>query len=275
MRRLLLLALLFAEPTAAQFQSRIYPAPHAPLTAAALPTGATLVTVTTADHLAITGAAIGARPDHPVLLVFHGNGSNAAETLAWFAPLIADGYGIVAAEYRGYAANPGHPDERGLAADADAFYAEARRMAAGHHLFVVGHSLGGGVAFGLAMRQKLEALVTIGAFTRLRAMAPQIVRAFITDRYDNLADVPRLDEPYFLVHGGADETVPASEGGLLVKAAHDAHRQGEWFSIAGAGHHPDARTIAAIVEAIDAGLERPGSPAPALPAGVTAGRFSR
>lgn len=276
MRRLLAFAALAsAHPAAAQFTSRIYPAPKAPLTAAALPAGARLVTVTTRDSLALTGAEIPAKGDRPTLLVFHGNGSGAATVLTWFAPLIADGYGVVAAEYRGYSANPGKPDEPGLAADADAFFAEAQRLAGGHHLYVVGHSLGGGVAFGLAMRQKLDALITIGTFSRLRAMAPRIARAFLTDRYDNLADVPRLDEPYFLIHGTADDTVPASEGGLLVQAAHDAHNPGAWFRIAGASHHPDGKTIATIIESIDAHLDKPGQPEPPLPASVTVGLFNR
>lgn len=272
---LLALALLAAAPAPAQFQNRIYQPPKAPLTAAALPAGARLVTLVTRDRLTLTGAAIAAKGDRPTLLVFHGNAASATDTLAWFAPLIADGYGIVAAEYRGYAANPGRPDEPGLAADADAFYAEAQRVAAGHRLIVIGHSLGGGVAFGLAMRQRLDALVTIGTFSRLRAMAPKIVRAFIADRYDNLDDVPRLDEPYFLLHGTADDTVPASEGGLLVGAAQASHRRGAWFRIAGAGHHPDGKIIAAIVEAIDTHLGSPDAPEPALPAGVTAGLLSR
>lgn len=242
---------------------RIYPAPTAPIATATLPAGAQRMTLTTSDGLAITGAEIAPRPGKPTLLVFHGNASSAMGSLDWFAPLIAAGYGVVAAEYRGYSGNPGRADESGLGRDADAFYAEAKRLAGSDHVIVIGHSIGGGVAFGLAMRQKLDALVTIGTFTGLRAMAPKIARSFIADRYDNLAAVPKLDEPYFLIHGLADDTVPAAMGKELHKAAFLAKRDGFSAVIRDAGHHPDGAVIAPIIEAIAARLDHPdAAPAP-------------
>ncbi|MEG3177522.1 alpha/beta fold hydrolase [Sphingomonas sp. RB3P16] len=255
--------LLYAGSSAAagQIHERIYPAPKTPITTALLTPGAQRVTVRTSDGLAITGAEIAPVPGRPTLLVFHGNASSALTTLAWFAPLVAQGYGVVAAEYRGYSANPGRADEPGLGRDADAFYAEARRLAGSGRVLVVGHSLGGGVAFGLATRHTLDALVTIGTFTGLRAMAPKIARAFISDRYDNLAAVATLDEPFFLIHGLADETVPAAMGEQIHKAAHAARRSGFSAVIRGAGHQPDAATIAPILERIVARLD-PLSPPP-------------
>jgi fermentation-respiration switch protein FrsA (DUF1100 family) len=271
MRRLLPALLIAAAlPGCGVVHNHIYYPPHAPLTAVDLPARGQLITVTTRDGLTLTGAAVPASGDHPTLLVFHGNAGSAAGTLKWFAPLIARGYGVVAAEYRGYAGNPGRPDEQRLEADADAFHAEAERLAAGRPVFVIGHSLGGGVAFGLARRHRLDALITVGTFTRLRAMAPRIARAFVTDRFDNLAGVATLDEPLFLIHGTADDTVPASEAKALAAAARSAHKPGIAFVLEGAGHHPDAATIDEIVEAIDARVEHPGQPSPPLPAGVHA-----
>ncbi len=254
---------------------RTYPAPTTPIADAKLPAGARLVTVTTADALAITGAAVAAQPGKPTLLVFHGNASSATDTLAWLAPLIAQGYGVIAAEYRGYSGNSGRADEPGLARDVDAFYAEARQLAGGGRVIVVGHSLGGGVAFDLATRQKLDALVTIGTFTSLRAMVPKIARAFISDRYDNLAAVPTLDEPLFIIHGTADETVPAQMGNALHNAAIAAKRQGFSAVITGADHHPDGATIAAIVDAIVAHLDHPAAPPLPVPERVKLYRYGQ
>ena len=135
-------------------------------------------------------------------------------------------------------------------------------------MIVVGHSIGGGVAFGLALRQKLDALVTIGTFTGLRAMAPKIARSFIADRYDNLAAVPKLDEPYFLIHGLADDTVPVAMGQELHKAAFLAKRDGFSAVIRGAGHHPDGAVITPIIEALTARLDHPDAPTPPLPDSV-------
>ena len=172
----------------------------------------------------------------------------------------------MAAEYRGYSGNPGRASEAGLAVDADAFFARAKALAGTRRVIVIGHSLGGGVAFGLARRQRLDALVTIGTFSGLRAMAPKIARAFMSDRYDNLGAVPTLDEPYFLIHGLADDTVPASEGNKLHNAAVAAHRQGASFALAGIDHHPPGGLIATLVEMIDTHLS--GAPWPEPPAGV-------
>lgn len=250
--RLALPALALCLPAAAgagAVQDRIYPAPKAPLSLAGLPPTARMINVQTADGLALAGIAVAARGDMPTLLLLHGNGSSAADAVRWFEPLAARGYGLVAAEYRGYSANPGTPGEAGLAADAEAFfgYAEARRGAG--PVWVVGHSLGAGVAFDLAKEHRLDALVTIGAFTRLRAAAPKLARAFVPNDYDNLAAVPQLDEPWFLIHGLADDVIPSTEGKALHIAAGAAKKAGAGFAIVGAGHKPAAAQVLAILEA--------------------------
>ncbi|MDB5705122.1 MAG: alpha/beta hydrolase [Sphingomonas bacterium] len=165
---------------------------------------------------------------------------------------------MVAAEYREYSGNPGKADEAGLAADADAIYARARSLAGTGKLIVVGHSLGGGVAFGLATRQHLDALVTIGAFTRLRAMAPRLLRAAVPDAYDNEAAIAKLDEPLYMIHGTADDTVPWQQGEELFKLAHAAGKSGAAFVIRDAGHAPDGAVLAMILRAIAAKLDGGG-----------------
>lgn len=265
----LLIASASGPVEASSVRDRIYPAPLAPLSLGRLPGDAAIISVETSDGLSLKGIAQPARPGMPMLLIFHGNGSSAADTIDWFRPLGALGYGIVAAEYRGYSANPGVPDEAGLAADADAFYALARQRAGGAPVYVIGHSLGGGVAFILAGRHRLDALFTIATFTRLRAMAPRIARSLVPDAYRNEAAVPTLDEPFFLIHGLRDETVSAQEANLLHNAATDARRDGASFVLADAGHHPDGATIAAIVEVARGKLASGTYGAKALPASVT------
>lgn len=276
MRRFLALALLSAPiPAAAQIHGLIYPKPKVDLATAPLPPGASLFTVTTDDKLTLKGVAVAARPGRPTLLVFHGNGSTADDTADWFAPLTAQGYGLVAAEYREYGGNPGRADEAGLAADADAFYAEAKRRAGAAPVYVVGHSLGGGVAFGLAMRQRLDLLVTIGTFTRLRAMAPKLVRALIKDRYDNLADIAALDEPYALIHGLADDVVSPYEGKALGEAASKQGKDVIGYFITDADHRPDAAILATIVADVEKRLA--GDTGAVMPTGMQVfadGRFA-
>jgi len=254
----LLPALLAAAPASAQVHHRIYPAPTAPVTLDGLPESAALLTVQTADGLSLRGIEVPPRDGKPVLLIFHGNASSAMGSVTWFAPLIALGYGVVAAEYREYSGNPGKADEAGLAADADAFYARAHGLAGGAKLIVVGHSLGAGVAFGLATRQHLDALVTIGAFTRLRAMVPKLLRAAVPDGYNNEAAIAKLDEPFYIIQGTADDVVPWQQGEQLSKVADSAGKPGAAFVIRDAGHAPDGAVLAIILQAIVAKVEGGG-----------------
>lgn len=251
-------ALLVAAPAGAQIHERIYPAPTAPLDPSSLPAGAVIDSVQTADGLTLKGAEIAPRDGKPTLLVFHGNGSAATGPFRWLAPLVAEGYGVVAAEYREYSGNPGKASEPGLAADADAFYARARVLAGNGRLIVVGHSLGGGVAFGLARRQKVDALVTISTFTDLRSMAPAAARLLISDRYDNAAAITTLDEPCYVVHGTADDVVPYGHGEALAKAASAAHRAGAMFTVQGMNHSPDVGAVTAVLHAVVAKAENNG-----------------
>jgi len=105
-----ILGLLLATPVGAQvprIHRQIYPSPAAPVSIAGLADGAMLDTVHTADGLTLKGIESPPRDGKPTFLIFHGNESSAMEAMRWFAPLIAQGYGTVAAEYREYGGNPG------------------------------------------------------------------------------------------------------------------------------------------------------------------------
>lgn len=245
------LALSWTVPAAADpIRERIYPAPTAPLALGDLQGTAEIVTVRTADGLELRGVATPARGGMPTLLVFHGNGQSADRARRWLEPLVARGYGVLAAGYRGYSGNPGSPSGTSLAKDADAFYARSRAMANGGPLWIVGHSLGGGVALSLANRQRADAVITIGTFTRLRDMAPRLVRALIPNDYRNLEEVPRLTSPYILIHGARDQVVPAGMGEQLHRAAQGAGRSGATFILRDQDHWPGGEALLPVFETV-------------------------
>jgi fermentation-respiration switch protein FrsA (DUF1100 family) len=262
--------LLFTTPACAgPISGLIYPAPQTAITLDGVPKGSRFVDVTTSDGLKLKGIHSPGRADRPLLLVFHGNASSAQTTLQWLAPLNDDGFGILTASYRGYSGQAGRPSEAGLVADARAFLAAARTEAAGRPLWVVGHSLGGGVALALSRTEKLDALVTIGTFTRLRDMAPRLGRALVPDEYRNHDAVRTLDEPFYLIHGGRDGVVPANHGQALFDVA--TAKRGGAFVLREADHVPPASDLRLIFGAIAADLL--GRPFPALPATIQAVRF--
>ena len=205
----------------------------------------------TEDGLDLTGIVIPPR-DKPVLLVLHGAGTSADDVGAWLSPVAARGYGLVLAEYRGFAGNPGRPTQQGLAMDAKAFLREARILFPGRKVFVIGHSLGGGVAFDVALTEPIDALMTIGTFINLRDIAPPIARPFIKDRFDNLAALAKLrpDLPYYLLHGTADDVIPPGNANRLHNLAVARKLDGATFVLERQGHRPDAELIASILDYI-------------------------
>src|SRR5450756_1482802 len=106
--------------------------------------------LSTADGEKVIVWHVPARPGHPVVLYFHGNGDYLAGFFGRFHDVIADGTGIVALSYRGYAGSSGKPSEQGLLQDAAAAYAFTAARYRAEMIVVWGFSLGSGVAVALA-----------------------------------------------------------------------------------------------------------------------------
>ena len=108
--------------------------------------------LTTADGEKIIVWHVPARPGHPVVMFFPGNGDFLAGRVDRFRAMTADGTGLVALSYRGYAGSTGHPSERGLLLDAAAAYDFTAARYGADRIVVWGFSLGSGVAVALAAR---------------------------------------------------------------------------------------------------------------------------
>jgi hypothetical protein len=204
------------------------------------------VQITTIDGLTLNGLFWAPQDDHrDILVYFHGNGGNLNDDGQYAAPLADDGRGLLMTSYRGYSGNPGRPTEQGLAADADAYLAEARRrLPPGGRVFVFGHSLGGAVALGAAARQPVDGVAALGTFARIGDLAPWGVRTFMPDRFDNAAAVARISAPVILFHGTADPVVPFASADALRSASGGRARV---VPLQGADHHPDMRRLAPLV----------------------------
>jgi fermentation-respiration switch protein FrsA (DUF1100 family) len=115
--------------------------------------------LTTADGEKVIVWHVPAKPGHPVILYFHGNGDYLAGFFGRFRQLIADGTGVVALSYRGYAGSSGRPSEQGLLRDAAAAYAFTTARYSADSIVGWGFSLGTGVAVALASEQPLGKLI--------------------------------------------------------------------------------------------------------------------
>src|SRR3954464_15649739 len=77
----------------------------------------------TAEGEKIIACHVPPRAGKPVVIFFHGNGDILAWRAPWFATLTADGTGLVAISFRGYAGSSGFPSEAGLLQDTEAAWA--------------------------------------------------------------------------------------------------------------------------------------------------------
>ena len=159
---------------------------------------------------------------------FHGNGDVNVD-LAFMAPVFtARGLRLVLAEYPGYGARPGTASEQSLVADGKALYAEVKRRYPGSPLWLVGQSLGSGVAVQVASTaapgEAPARLVLITPYLSLPETVSRVlwmlpVRSLVRDRFDSAAALPRYAGPVAIVTAGHDELVGAEQGRLLAERA--------------------------------------------------------
>jgi fermentation-respiration switch protein FrsA (DUF1100 family) len=180
----------------------------------------------TADGEKVIVWHVPAKPGHPVVLYFHGNGDFLAGFFGRFHDLIADGTGIVALSYRGYAGSSGHPSERGLLSDAAAAYAFTVARYDAARIVAWGFSLGTGVAVALAAEKPVGRLILEAPYTSTADVAASIfwflpVRLVMRDQFRSDERIGRVTVPLLIMHGERDPAIPIRFGERLFALAHE------------------------------------------------------
>jgi len=182
--------------------------------------------LTTADGEKVIVWHVSAKPGRPVILYFHGNGDFLAGFFNRFRDLIADGTGIVALSYRGYAGSSGQPSEYGLLQDAAAAYAFTMARYGADRIVVWGFSLGTGVAVALAAEQAVGKIILEAPYTSLVDVAASAfpvfpVRLAMKDPFYSDQRIARVKAPMLVMHGARDATIPIVFGERLFGLAHE------------------------------------------------------
>jgi fermentation-respiration switch protein FrsA (DUF1100 family) len=190
---------------------------------AAMPVGWEEVTYETSDGLLLNAWLRPPAPDHPIVIVFNGNGGNRMGRMSLGTGLAEAGYGVLLTDYRGYGGNPGHPSESGTEIDARAAAQYVREHYPDHPVVYFGESLGAAVAIELAAAKPPVALVLRSPFTSLVAAArthyPWIpVNLLLKDRYPSDERIGSIDVPTLVIFGSADSIVPPSQSRAIYDA---------------------------------------------------------
>lgn len=179
------------------------------------------------------------------LLFCHGNYGNISYNLERIRFHYELGFSVLAFDYRGFGQSSGpDPTEQNTYADAEAVwrYLTSRRQVSPEQITVMGHSMGGAIAINLATRHpEMAQLIVKSSFTSLQEVveARPFYRLFpiehlLTEPFDSLSKVGRLQVPVLYVHGDQDPDVPAEMSQRLYDAS-PAPKQ-LWFST-GADHN--------------------------------------
>src|SRR3954454_1636727 len=182
--------------------------------------------LTTADGEKVIVWHVPARPGRPVVLYFHGNGDYLAGFFGRFRSLIADGTGVVALSYRGYAGSTGKPSEQGLMQDAAAAYAFTTARYRPDNIVVWGFSLGTGVAVALAAEQPIGKIILEAPYTSVADVAASLfwfmpVRLVMRDQFRSDERIARVKVPLLIMHGSNDYAIPIRFGERLFGLARE------------------------------------------------------
>src|SRR6185295_16878454 len=180
----------------------------------------------TADGEQIIAWHVAPRAGKPVVVFFHGNGDILAWRAPWFAALTADGTGLIAVSFRGYAGSSGSPTEAGLINDAEAAYAFAAQRYAPDRIVLWGYSLGSGPAIALAAKRRIAKLILEAPYTSIVDVAAAAfpfapVRWFVRDPFHADQWIADVTVPVLIMHGGRDTTIPIRFGEKLYAFARE------------------------------------------------------
>lgn len=192
------------------------------------PAGMTDIALTTSDGLVVHSWYLPPeRADGRVVAYFHGNAGHRGNRVSRILPYAAQGYGVLLVGYRGYGGNPGVPTEAGLYTDARAALDFLKNQHVNEtQLILFGESLGAAIAAQMAIERPAAALILEAPFASITRSArlryPFLVfDALVSDKFDTLSKIDRIEKPLLVIHGELDRTTPAMFGRMLFDAARE------------------------------------------------------
>ena len=151
----------------------------------------------------------------PVIVYYKGNWGSFSGEFERFEQFVADGYGFLAFDYRGFPMSPGEISQANILEDATSAFDWARQK--GFPIVIWGRSLGSGPASFVASVRAAKALLLETPFLSAATVGAERypylpVALVMQDQFpvnDWMVDVA---EPVLVAHGTGDQTIDVSNG---------------------------------------------------------------
>ena len=180
------------------------------------------ITIPATDGTVLRGWFFNRGAETPLVAMFGGNAMNVGAFANIAAADTTRSYLLI--NYRGYGDSEGQPSEAAIVADARHCIAHARTQLAGSAtpLYLVGFSLGSGVATQVAAAEQPDALVLICPFDSITSVAcgmvPVLPRLLPIDSWNSAAHAPRITCPVTILRAQYDTIVPPDSTDALIRA---------------------------------------------------------
>jgi len=203
--------------------------------AGTLLSGAEAVAIPTGDSV-VNGWYQAPATGKPIIVYYKGNSGSYTYEHERYEQFVAEGYGFLAFDYRGFPTSPGEITEANVLEDALAAFDWA--AAKGAPLLIWGRSLGSGPATYVASQRDAEALLLETPFLSAVTVAGERypflpVTLVMQDQYRNNDWIADVTEPVLVAHGTGDTTIDVSNGERLHALAPN---KDELWIVPGAGH---------------------------------------
>jgi len=151
------------------------------------------------------------------VIYFGGNAEDVSNNFLRFSALLPD-KSLYFVNYRGYGGSTGTSSEAALFSDALAVYDSIHEKHG--HIFVIGRSLGSGVAVYLAANRKVDKLVLVTPYDSIENVAQKRFRIFpvsliLQDKFDSASRVQNINAKTIAIEAENDEVIPRANSDAL------------------------------------------------------------
>ena len=221
-RRALVLAAAALGLAACNTNKLVYPGSTMELPDAACGHPDNAITITAGDGTQLRGWFFNRGANTPLVVMFGGNAMNVGSFTTLAAADPSRSYLLM--NYRGYGNSSGTPSEKAIISDARYSIRYARNLMGNTSapLYLVGFSLGSGVATQLATTEAPAGLILVCPFDSMTSVACNVVpffpRLLPMDSWKSVQYAPQVTCPVTIMRANFDDVVPANSTEKLIRA---------------------------------------------------------